>query len=126
LFLDKVLEGFGDNFKIVSVSLNDELVAAWAILCNQKTRTVHLPWGGYKELRGLSPNFYAYWMAIRWAHENGFRFVNFGSTSSDETNKIHQFKKAFGGEFISKYRFSIPLRPKVYNVARRLYSVLRR
>jgi lipid II:glycine glycyltransferase (peptidoglycan interpeptide bridge formation enzyme) len=126
LFFDKVLEGFGDNFKIVSVSLNNELVAATAFLCNQKTRTVHLPWGGYKELHGLSPNFYAIWMAIKWAHENGFRFANFGNTPSDETNKIHQFKEAFGGEFTPKYRFSIPLRPRMYALARRLSSGLRR
>ena len=126
LFLGKVLEGFGDDFKIVSVSLNNELLAATAFLCNQKTRMVHLPWGGYKELPGLSPNFYALWMIIKWAHGNGFRFVNFGSTSSDETNKIHQFKKAFGGELIPKYRFSIPLRPRMYALARRLYSVWKR
>ena len=42
LFFRKVMEGFGDNFKIVSVRLNKELVAATAFLCNQKTQTVDL------------------------------------------------------------------------------------
>jgi lipid II:glycine glycyltransferase (peptidoglycan interpeptide bridge formation enzyme) len=81
---------------------------------------------GYKELHGLSPSFCADWIIVKWAHGNGFRFVNFGDTSSDETNKIHQTKKAFGGEFIPRYRFSIPLRPRVYTLARRLNAVLRR
>jgi hypothetical protein len=37
LFFGKIMEGFGDNFKIVSVKLNKELVAATAFLWNQKT-----------------------------------------------------------------------------------------
>jgi len=126
LFFDKLLEGFGNDFKIASVSVNKELVAVTAFLCNQKTRTVHISYVGYKELHGLSPSFYADWIVVKWANGNGFRFVNFGDTSSDETNKIHQAKEAFGGEFIPRYRFSIPLRPRMYAIARRLNAVLRR
>lgn len=45
---------------------------------------------------------YMYWKAIKWAEENGFRYVCLGATPSDPRNTYHSQKTMFGGSFFQQ------------------------
>jgi serine/alanine adding enzyme len=57
-----------------------------------------------------------YWEWIKYAHENGYRYLNYGSTPSDPSSKVHSLKKDFGAEFIQDYTINLPSNKKIFFV----------
>lgn len=64
--------------------------------------------GRYKIQQNLN------WETIRYAEERGIRYINFGSTPSDQSTKVYQVKKEIGAEFIQDYTLTIPLNKKIF------------
>ena len=72
-----------------------------------------------------SPVIYLNWRALKWAAENGFRYVNFGLTKSASSSAVHRTKKKFGGEFVPSYKFTLPISKISYILASKIGRVLR-
>jgi len=45
---------------------------------------------------------YMFWKAIKWAEENGFRYVSLGATPSDPRSIYYSQKMMFGGSFLQQ------------------------
>jgi len=51
---------------------------------------------------------YMFWKAIKWAEENGFRYVCLGATPSDPRSIYYSQKMMFGGSFLQQENLYVP------------------
>lgn len=51
---------------------------------------------------------YMYWKAVKWAEENGFRYVCLGATPSDPRSIYYSQKMMFGGSFLQQENVYVP------------------
>jgi hypothetical protein len=67
-----------------------------------------------------------YWEWIKYAEDNKFRCLNFGSTPSDPSSKVYSLKKNFGAEFIQDYTLNLPSNKKIFFVRETIIQAGRR
>ena len=121
-FFWDIYKSFRDESKFLFVILDGKPVAVMSFILDRSLRSIHLQYVGYRMIRNRSPNFYAYWSAINWASKNGFRFVNFGNGSSDPRSSNFRFKQQFGGDFVTRYTFTMPVHRNLYRFSKSLKS----
>jgi CelD/BcsL family acetyltransferase involved in cellulose biosynthesis len=120
-FLAKMRLNMGDRLKVTLVRVQDKVVAGFSMICDPANSTVHLRIIGYSRTKNIhSPIIYIDWKIINWALENGFRYVDFGSTSPKPTNPVHKLKARFGGTFVPRYRFTLPISGIPYSFVTRV------
>ena len=62
----------------------------------------------WSNIRRYSVQPYVSWKLIKWAEENGFRYLSLGGTPSDPVEEYHSQKIDVGGSFVQQERISIP------------------
>jgi hypothetical protein len=118
-FLSKMRADLRDQLKVVLVTFESDVIAGLSMICDPRISTVHLAIIGYSRARNIhSPVVYMDWKIVNWALENGYRYVNFGPTSSSPTNPIHRLKLRFGGRFVPRHEFILPTSHLPYTLAR--------
>jgi hypothetical protein len=126
-FFKDLRSNLGEQFRVRLLTSENNLIAGFGMLCDTKNSEARHGYVGYlsnKSGRSFMP--YIYWKIVNWASENGFRYVNFGRTSPDPTDRIHRVKQKFGGEFVPEYKFVLPVNGKALSFARSVFRVFRR
>jgi CelD/BcsL family acetyltransferase involved in cellulose biosynthesis len=117
-FLSAMRKNLGDQFQVSLTSLDGRIIAAQSLFCDSRNSIVHFAMGGYSRSKNIhSPAIYLNWKIIDWASENKFRYVNFGPVSPNPKDPIYKFKDKFCGEFIPRYRFTLPTSRTFYSFA---------
>jgi hypothetical protein len=118
-FLSSLRANFGEKFKVALVTSKNQTVAALGFFCDTSNSMVHWVYVGYSRVRN-SRSFkppltvvFAGWNLVTWASQNGFRYVDFGPTNPDPADPRHRIKKKFGGEWIERYAFSVPIQSRL-------------
>ena len=111
-------------FQIANISLNDKVVCSGGFFTFRPTRTVHLSYIGYdhEQLRNRQIQLFLDWSTLKWAWENGFKYVNFGTAPYDPSHVYQKLKTRFGGEFVPIYAVRIPLHPRILKLLRPVYN----
>jgi lipid II:glycine glycyltransferase (peptidoglycan interpeptide bridge formation enzyme) len=123
-FFKNLRSTLGQQFRVISFTSENKVIAGLAILCDTKNSEVRFNFVGYQPQKGgRSFTQYIYWKAVNWASENGFKYVNFGRTSPDETNSVHRLKQKFGGEFVPEYKFVLPVNSTFVSIARSINKI---
>jgi CelD/BcsL family acetyltransferase involved in cellulose biosynthesis len=125
-FLSAMRTNFGEQFRVVTVSLEGKMIAGQSLICDPRNSIVHFTVSGYSRSKNIhSPSVYLNHKIISWASENGFRYVNFGPASLDPEDPIGKSKEKFCGERIERYRFTMPTSKISYSLARKIDRTLR-
>jgi hypothetical protein len=125
-FLSRMRLNIGEQVKVALVRLDEKLVAGFTMICDPLNSIVHLQIIGYSRAKNIhSAVVYIDWQAVNWAHKNGFRYVDFGPTSSNPANAVHKLKARMGGTFIPIYRFTLYTAGSPYSFAKRLSRTAR-
>ena len=125
-FIAKIRSNLPTEFKTMLLSLGGVTYAAMSFFADSTRNTVHAAYIGYdRNLGNKSSTLYLVWQMIRWTHENGYRFVNLGNTSSNPSNRAFLFKHQFGGQFVRRYCFTMPLFPQIYGLGKSLTGYLK-
>jgi Acetyltransferase (GNAT) domain len=127
--LSTIRSYMGNNFGIALVRLGNKAIAGFTVLSDpaNSNSAVHLLAIRYSSETNIhSPVTYLNWKTINWAHEHGFRFVDFGSYSSVEGSKHSnlKLKERFGLAFLPRYQFALPTSNLSYSIARKVGRVL--
>ncbi len=104
-----VLREFRDNARIFLVT-KDERPIAGSITISMGD-TVANPWASsLRAFAAVSPNMLLYWSMLAFACDNGFRFFDFGRSSSD--GGTYHFKEQWGAQPVPVYWNAIRLNPR--------------
>ncbi|MGA2682173.1 MAG: GNAT family N-acetyltransferase [Candidatus Bathyarchaeia archaeon] len=123
-FFKNLRSNLDEQFRVLLLTSENNVIAGFGMLCDTKNSEARHSYVGYSpNTSGRSFMPYVYWKIINWASQNGFKYVNFGRTSPDPTDRIHRIKQKFGGEFVPEYKFVLPVNSKAISFAR---LVLRR
>ena len=125
--LSSMRANLGKRLEIALVRLEDAVMAGFSMTCDSYLSTVYLSTLGYSRVKNIhSPIIYVNWKALNWASENGFRYVNFGTTVADPANPIYKMKQRFGGRFVPVYQFTLPISGLPYSLASSFNRAIRR
>ena len=117
-FLMKVRKRLGDNFQIASTIIADRIIASTATLLDEPNNIVFISHVAYdRSENSKSALLHNWWQIVNWAASKNHQYINFGNGSSNKENPNYRFKKQFGGEFITKYIFSLPI-SQLYSLRR--------
>ena len=98
--MECVLKGFPEKSRIVMV-YKDIKPLACSLIVGFKD-TLENPWASsLREYSRLAPNMLLYWTMLEYACDNGFKYFDFGRSSTDEGT--YKFKKQWGAEAIPLY-----------------------
>ncbi|MBE0596680.1 MAG: FemAB family PEP-CTERM system-associated protein [Desulfuromonadales bacterium] len=98
VFFRNIFKEFPENTRILSVFLNDQVVAS-GILIWYRDR-LEVPWASsIRDFRELCPNNLLYWEAIRFAIGQGARQFDFGRSTPGEGT--FRFKSQWGAKPVS-------------------------
>lgn len=129
-FLGKIRTHMADKLKVVSVLLNGRIVAGTMLLCNPPNSTVSILRTRFAE---TGKNIHSLitllnWRVINWAHENGLRYVDFGSyptaSSLDPRRHPYKLRARFEANLVPRYEFILPTSDVSYSVLRRIGRLL--
>lgn len=115
-----------DSFDVVSLVLGESIVGALLVLKSKKT--VYGLLGGSRESYFKQrPNDLLFWSALIWAKNKGFEIFDWmGAGHPNKPYGVRDWKKQFGGEFVSYGRFYYYPSKLMFMSAERLFSLLRR
>jgi len=92
-WLSSVVEAYGKNARVGVVYKGALPVASGIILASNDMLSI--PWASsLSEFNKLSPNMLLYWGLLRYACDNGFKFFDFGRSTTDEGT--YKFKQQWG------------------------------
>jgi len=82
--------------------------------------------GSLREYLNKHPNDLLPWEVFRWGKEHGYLIFDFGGAGSPHKDYgVRDYKKKFGGEFVSYGRFQRVHKPMKYSLAKMGYSAWR-
>lgn len=126
-FFPRMQSNLGEQLKVATITVEDELIGGFSMICDSNISMVHLAVIGYSRTKNIhSPVVYMNWKTINWALENGFRYVNFGPTTSDSSNPVYKTKQKFEGVFMPRHRFTVPTSKVYYPLAKSVKKILSR
>lgn len=103
-FIRHVLVQFEDKARIVAVYAENRVVAA-SIMIGFKDLMIN-PWASaLREYSKLSPNMLLYWRMLAFASDNGYRYFDFGRSTSKEGT--YRFKTQWGATAKAMYWYTI-------------------
>lgn len=125
-FMAKMLSNLGDRLKVAVVSSGERIIAGFSVMADSSNSMVHLTLMGYSRVKNIhSPVVYLNWRTLEWAHEQGFKYVDFGLTKSNPADPVYQLKERFMATFLPSYLFRMPTYGLSYSIARRINQYLR-
>ena len=93
--IQNVCEAFPDRSRIVIVYQDKQPMASSLVVGFKDT--LENPWASaLREHRRLSPNMLLYWTMLEYACDNGYKFFDFGRSSSN--GGTYKFKEQWGAE----------------------------
>jgi hypothetical protein len=131
--LYKMRQYFGDTFKLALVSIGGEIAVGLPLLVDETISTIHTVKAfRYSAERNIhepmANSTFIDWRLVNWAHERGFKYVDFGSYPISATsNPKHVFfdlKERFGPSLVPWYRFTLPT-SGIFPVARQVSRLVR-
>jgi len=134
--LSRMRLNLGDRFKVSRVRLDGRTIMGSTLLLDSVTSTLHIMKhlsfryreqnAPMKAMHSLST--FAFWNVVKWAKENGFRYVDFGSYSrdldSDPRHISSKLRERFETQFVPSYDFVIPTHGTAFSIARKIHRVL--
>jgi len=128
-FVSRLRHNLGDDLKVASVALGNEVVAGVLILCDRPSSTMHLSIMRFSPTRNIhSAVTYLNWEVANWACKNGFRYVDLGSYSVRETHDsghyFYKLRMRFKAEFVLRYQFVLPTSRISYPIAKSVSRLL--
>jgi len=107
---------YPEHFNILFAENHEKCIGSLAFFINKKKSTIYLTYLGLD--RDVSntyhTSYYLYWESIKWAQNQGVRYVNFGSTPSDIASEYYSIKTDFGATFNQNYILIIPFNKKLF------------
>jgi hypothetical protein len=100
---------YPDFFQVSIADQNGSVICAQAMFPHARTKTVFFAYFGIdKNLVGnRSVDLYLHWESIKWASENGFRYL-LGPASADPDDRYRRYWSQFGPSFRPLYRIAFP------------------
>lgn len=107
---------YPNNFNILLAKDRERYIGALGFFIYRERKTIYLEFLGLeREIENrFHTSYYLYWEAIKWAIENGFRYISFGSTPANPNSIYHSTKIKFGASFNQDYSVFIPYNRKVF------------
>jgi hypothetical protein len=106
------------SFKIFAAEYNKEYISfLTAVTYKSNVYLLHNSSVVGGKYNNLYHNWAIYWYSIKWACDNSFTTINWGSTPNDTNNGIYKFKLHFGAKPIKLYEFnkSFTLKGEIIN-----------
>jgi len=130
-FFSKMRSKLGDRFRVALVDFQGKVIAGLVIFCDPGMSTIHLATMRYLTVKNIhSPVTYMNWEIVKWAAEQGFRYVDFGlwlaEHVSDPSHFAYKMKSRFEVEFIPSYVFATHPFGRAYSIAKRLNRLMLR
>ena len=92
------------------MTYNNRVIAGATLLSNPDNSVVNVTNIGYLlERNSKSAYNYIFWKILNWSSQQEVRFVDLGTSSSDEHDPVHKEKRKFGADILPVKRFEIPL-----------------
>lgn len=132
-FIPKIMENLGDRASLaLAVDATGTPLAGFLMLFDPQSepdRTVHLLAVRYSTEDNIhSPVTYLNWMAVNWAREKGFHYVDFGSyprtRSSNPSDPFCKLKLRFGIRPVPRCEFILPVSSVPYSIAKDIRRVV--
>lgn len=131
-FISRMLATLGDQIQVAVAVESGMPIAGFLMLFDHpkvQNRTVYLLGVRHSVTRNIhSPVTFINWKAINWAHENGFRYVNFGTyglgQSFDVSDIFYKLKERFEITLEPSYEFILPTSGVAYSIAKSISRVI--
>ena len=124
----KMRLNLGDRLAVAIAFYEDKMIAGIPLLLDPSISMVHTIRGlRYSSLNIHEPMAnvtYCNWKVVNWAHEHGYRYVDFGSYPISGVlsphNPFSKFRERFQLEVVPWHRFTVPTSKFAYALARRI------
>lgn len=132
-FISKMRAWLGDRLKVALVTdASGTAVAGFLMLLDPPgslNSSVHLLAIRHNAMRNIhSPVTFINWKAINWAHEHGFRYVDFGpypiKNSMDPTHMFYKLREKYQITLAPTYQFTLPISNAYYSMAKGVGRIL--
>jgi hypothetical protein len=127
-FVSKLRQNLGDDLKVASVALGNEVVAGVLMLCDRPSSAIHLSIMRFSPTKNIhSAVTYLNWGAANWARKNGFRYVDLGSYPVEATSgpghHFYKLRMRFKAALVLRYHFILPTSTLSYSIVKRISRV---
>lgn len=104
------------HFSITLIGNGSRCIGAGINYIYDEKKTIYM--GGVALDKNMSSRYKIYyklrWETIKYAHNNGYRYVSLGPTSSDMSEDHHKIKSKFGAEFSPDYCLYMPINRELF------------
>lgn len=104
---------YRDHFDIILTRRAQQCIGALAFFTYSAHQTIYQTFIGLDRSVGTQ-YYYLSWGLFKWAEEEGYRYVSFGSTPSDPHEVHHLLKSKLGAEFNQDYIVYVPFNRKLF------------
>ena len=89
----------GDEVRVFTCESDDETITAFMQMVDRDRKAIHHFFSGTSEaVRGTVANQALHLHTIRWGKDQGIQFYDLGQTKADPTDRLHIWKKQWGGQ----------------------------
>jgi hypothetical protein len=133
-FLSRMRTSLGDRLEIALVTDSSGVAVAGSLMLFDSPKSphpgIHLLGIKFSPSRNIhSVVTFINWKAIVWAHENGFKYVNFGSFpvahASEPDHNFYRLRERFEITITPRNEFTVPISNISYSIAKRINQTLR-
>jgi hypothetical protein len=132
-FISRMRAILGERFEIALLTdSNGTALAGFMMVLdplNCPNPSVHLLGIRHSATRNIhSAVTFINWKAVNWAHDHGFRYVDFGlyprARSSDPAHAFYKLRKRFEITSVPRYQFILPTSNVAYSIAKGIKRII--